>query len=213
MPRISGKLFRGCPVTSTQRLADFVRPTVFGKFRMVSYNHGGNFAFAAVSGELPVDHLPVRVQSACLFGESLGVNSCDCAAQLHQAMRLAAEAPHFLVIHLPGHEGRGLGMFQKIKAVEEEAVAGVDMVEAFHRLGLPLDLRDYKVAADIIRDLNGDRPIRLYANNPKKVQGLEEHGLTISERVPLLVEPPNDECRRYLNSKREGMGHLLPQLG
>jgi 3,4-dihydroxy 2-butanone 4-phosphate synthase/GTP cyclohydrolase II len=195
-----------------QRIAEFVRPTVFGDFNIISYNKDGNFIFAITRGTLPQADALVRVQSACLFGESLGVNSCDCAAQLHEALRIGAEHPHFLLVYLMSQEGRGLGMFQKIKAIEVEATQRVDMVEAFARLGLPLDLREYQTAAEVIRDVNLDRPIRLLTNNPKKVAGLQASGVAVSERVPLLVDPPNAACKQYLSVKKHKMGHILPHV-
>lgn len=195
-----------------QRISSFVRPTVFGDFRVISYNSSGNFAFALTRGNFPQANALVRIQSPCLFGESFGVNSCDCGDQLTQALKLGSEQPPFILIYLTYQEGRGLGLFQKIKAIEVEANQGVDMVESFNLLGLPLDLRDYRIAAEIIRDINTDLPIRLVTNNPKKVKGLEADGIQISERVPLLVSPPNEACKKYLLSKKNKMGHILPQV-
>jgi 3,4-dihydroxy 2-butanone 4-phosphate synthase/GTP cyclohydrolase II len=198
--------------SSIQRIAAFVRPTIFGEFNVISYNKDGNFAFAVTKGELPQERLLVRVQSACLFGESLGVNSCDCGAQLRDALRIGAEQPPFLLIYLMYQEGRGLGMFQKIKAIEVEATQHVDMAEAFEMLGLPLDLREYRTAAEIIRDVNGDLPIRLMTNNPKKMIGLQESGIEIAERVPILIDPPNAACQHYLSVKKHKLGHILPNV-
>ncbi len=197
---------------SIQRIANFIRPTVFGDFNVISYNKNGNFAFAVTKGNFPQANLLVRIQSPCMFGEAFGVNSCDCGQQLQQALKIGSEQPPFLLIYLMEQEGRGLGMFQKIKAIEVEASQGIDMVESFELLGLPLDLREYRTAAEIIRDLNNDLPIRLMTNNPKKVKGLQEFGIQISERVPLLIDPPNAACRRYLSSKKNKMGHILPNV-
>lgn len=198
--------------STVQRIAEFVRPTVFGAFNVISYNKDGNFAFAIIRGDLPQENLMVRVQSPCLFGESFGVNSCDCGEQLREALRLGSEQPHFLLVYLMNQEGRGLGMFQKIKAIEVEATQNVDMAEAFEILHLPIDLRDYRAAAEIIRDVNGDLPICLMTNNPKKVAGLAEHGMTIAERVPLLITPPNAACQKYLAVKKHKLGHILPHI-
>lgn len=195
-----------------QRIAEFVRPTLFGAFNIISYNKDGNFIFAVTKGDLPQENLLVRVQSACMFGESLGVNSCDCGEQLREALKLGSEQEHFLLVYMMNQEGRGLGMFQKIKAIEVEAVQNVNMAEAFEILGLPIDLREYRTAAEIIRDVNGDLPIRLMTNNPKKVAGLEEHGTNITERMPLLIEPPHEACRTYLSVKKHKMGHILPHI-
>ena len=198
--------------STVQRIAEFIRPTVFGAFNVISYNKDGNFAFAITKGELPQENLLVRVQSPCLFGESFGVNSCDCGAQLNEALRLGSEQPHFLLVYMMNQEGRGLGMFQKIKAIEVEATQNVDMAEAFEMLGLPFDLREYHTVAEIIRDVNSNLPIRLMTNNPKKVTGLEDNSIKITERVPLLITPPNAACQHYLSVKKHKMGHILPHV-
>jgi 3,4-dihydroxy 2-butanone 4-phosphate synthase/GTP cyclohydrolase II len=195
-----------------QRIAEFRRPTVFGEFNIINYNKDGQYLFAITNGDLPQANLTVRVQSACLFGESFGVNSCDCAAQLQEALRYGAQNTPFLLVYMTNQEGRGLGMFQKIKAIEEEAVGQVDMGVAFERLNLPFDLREYHVAAEIIRDINGDLPIRLMTNNPKKVTGLEENGITVIERIPLLIDPPHEAARVYMSVKKNKMGHILPHI-
>ena len=195
-----------------QRIAEFTRPTVFGDFHIINYNKDGQFLFAIIKGDLPHDNLTVRVQSACLFGESFGVNSCDCAAQLQEALKIGSESYPFLLVYMTNQEGRGLGMFQKIKAIEVEAVDDVDMGEAFARLNLPFDLREYHTAAEIVKDINGDKPIRLMTNNPKKVKGLEENGIQISERVPLLIDPPHEATRIYMSVKKHKMGHILPHI-
>ena len=205
----SQKEFRS---TLVQRIADFVRPTVFGEFRVISYNINGNFAFALTRGTFPHHNILVRIQSPCLFGESFGVNSCDCGDQLTQALKIGSEQYPFVLIYLTYQEGRGLGLFQKIKAIEVEANEGVDMVEAFNILDLPLDLRDYRIASEIIRDINSDLPIRLMTNNPKKVEGLKADNIQIAEIVPLLISPQNEACQRYLSSKKNKMGHILPQV-
>lgn len=203
------------PATTTvERLAQFARPTALGIFDVVCYviDAQGNTGYAVSRGDLPVDDLLVRIQSPCLFGETFGVNSCDCAAQLHKAVQVGSEVDAFLLIYLTNQEGRGHGVIQKIKAVAVEANEQVDMVEAFRRLDLPLEKREWSTAAEVLRDVNGNRPIRLMTNNPKKVKGLEEAGITVSERIPVLTEPPNDACLRYLQSKKRGMGHILPNI-
>lgn len=198
---------------NVQRIASFARPTPLGEFDVVCYNRAGTFGFALTRGEMGRDDLLVRVQSACMFGESFLVNSCDCGDQLRKALEIGATGGEpFLMIYLMEQEGRGLGMFQKIKAIEAEVKHGVDMVEAFDMLGLPLDLREYRAAAEILRDVNGDRPIRLMTNNPKKQAGLEECGVEVTARVPLLIEPPHDAMRSYLTAKKDKMGHDLPQV-
>jgi GTP cyclohydrolase II len=195
-----------------QRIGEFDRPTSLGVFHVVCYLQNSSYAFALTRGTLGRDNLLVRIQSPCLFGESFAVNSCDCGAQLTAALTKGKEEDAFLLVYPADQEGRGLGLFQKIRAIQTEVDRGVDMAEAFRILDLPHDLRDYRMTADIIRDLNGDRPIRLMTNNPKREKGLREHGITVSDRVPLLIEPPNPECRRYLSGKKHKMGHVLPHI-
>lgn len=197
---------------SIQKITEFGRPTVFGVFNLKIYNKDGSFIFALNKGQFPKENLLVRLQSPCLFGESFGVNSCDCGAQLTEALRVGSERDSFLLIYLSNQEGRGLGLFQKIKVIEVEANQQVDMVQAFEILGLPLDLREYHTAVEIIRDINGELPIRLMTNNPKKVAGLEQYGITVTERVPLLIDPPNQACKTYLSVKKHKMGHILPHI-
>ena len=202
------------PTPKIQLIEQFVRPTLLGNFDVKCYviDEQASTGFAVMRGKMPVENLLVRVQSPCLFGETFGVNSCDCAAQLHQAMQVGAESENFLLVYLTNQEGRGHGMVQKIKAVGIEANDHVDMIEAFRLLDLPLEKREWDTAAAVIRDVNQDLPIRLMTNNPKKVAGLEKVGIVISERVPVLTEPPNEACLKYLQSKKRGMGHLLTNI-
>jgi GTP cyclohydrolase II len=195
-----------------QRIGEFKRPTPLGDFYVVCYLQNSSYAFALIRGSLGKDGLLVRIQSPCLFGESFGVNSCDCGAQLAEALKIGSAQDDFLLVYPADQEGRGLGLFQKIKAIQTEVDKGVSMPDAFDMMGLPYDLRDYRMSADIIRDLNGDRPIRLMTNNPKKEDGLKEHGITVSERVPLLIQPPNAQCEKYLSGKKRKMGHILPHV-
>ena len=194
------------------KIAAFSRPTSLGDFDVTCFEAGGNIIFALSKGTLPQENLLVRVQSACLFGEAFAVNSCDCGAQLNKALEIGAAESAFLLIYLQHQEGRGHGMLQKIRVIEVEANQHVDMFEAFQRLEMALDLREYHETAAIIKALNGDLPIRLMTNNPKKIAGLAEHGITVAERVPLVIDPPNAACKRYLQVKKDKMGHLLPDF-
>src|SRR5690242_19258984 len=140
--------------STLKRVGEFMRPTPLGQFYVVCYMRGQVFAFAVMKGRLPADNLLVRVQSPCLFGESFFVNSCDCGAQLSEALKIGAAQENFLLLYLADQEGRGHGMLQKIQAIQEEVDKKLDMVQAFESLHLPLDIRDYKVAAEILYDLN-----------------------------------------------------------
>ena len=149
----------------------------------------------------------VRVHSECLTGDVFGSVKCDCGPQLHESMRLVTEAGRGVVVYLRGHEGRGIGLSHKLRAYELQD-AGLDTVDANLELGLPVDSREYAIGAQILVDL-GVRNLRLLTNNPAKYRGLEGFGLTITERVGLHL-PAHPESEHYLRTKRDRMGHLLP---
>jgi 3,4-dihydroxy 2-butanone 4-phosphate synthase/GTP cyclohydrolase II len=146
-----------------------------------------------------------RVHSECLTGDVLGSQRCDCGAQLDAAMAAIAERGSGVVLYLRGHEGRGIGLLSKLQAYELQD-AGSDTVDANLELGLPVDAREYSVAAQLLADL-GVRSVRLLTNNPEKVDGLAGHGFGVT-RVPLppLTTPHN---LRYLTAKRDRLGHKL----
>jgi 3,4-dihydroxy 2-butanone 4-phosphate synthase/GTP cyclohydrolase II len=193
-----------------QRIAEFNRPTIFGQFKVISYNSDGNYAFAIMKGEFPKNNLLVRVHSACLFGESFGVTSCDCGGQLNKALEIGSKESPFLLVYLPFQEGRGLGLSEKIKEIEVQDNQKVDTVEAAQSLGQPLDVREYQVAAEIIKDINSNQSICLMTNNPRKIKGLQDNGVTIENERRLYIDNPSEECKRYLAAKKNKMGHLLP---
>jgi 3,4-dihydroxy 2-butanone 4-phosphate synthase/GTP cyclohydrolase II len=149
----------------------------------------------------------VRVHSECLTGDVFGSLRCDCGPQLHAALELIEEEGRGVLVYLRGHEGRGIGLGHKIRAyqLQEE---GHDTVDANLQQGLPVDSREYGIGAQILVDL-GVTTMRLMTNNPVKYGGLEGFGLDITERVP-LHSSPNPENIEYLRTKRERMGHLLP---
>lgn len=146
-----------------------------------------------------------RIHSECLTGDALGSLRCDCGPQLDLALKRIAEAGHGVLLYLR-QEGRGIGLYNKLKTytLQEQ---GLDTVEANERLGFPPDLRDYGIAGQILRDL-GVGEIRLLTNNPKKVRSLEDGGVRVVERVPLIVSA-SPESFFYLQTKREKMEHLL----
>ncbi|QOJ15348.1 MAG: bifunctional 3,4-dihydroxy-2-butanone-4-phosphate synthase/GTP cyclohydrolase II [Planctomycetia bacterium] len=148
----------------------------------------------------------VRVHSECLTGDVFGSMRCECGDQLDAAMEAVAAAGRGVVVYLRGHEGRGIGLVNKLRAyrLQDE---GLDTVEANERLGLPADRRDYGVGAQILRDLGLSR-IRILTNNPKKVSRLEVYGLHVVEQLPLEA-PATDANRRYLRTKKEKLGHTL----
>ncbi|MBV8424012.1 MAG: bifunctional 3,4-dihydroxy-2-butanone-4-phosphate synthase/GTP cyclohydrolase II [Candidatus Eremiobacteraeota bacterium] len=191
-----------------ERIAEFGLPTPFGEFRGYAYESkiDGICHVALVMGDIgDGKDLHVRVHSECLTGDALHSIRCDCGAQRDAALATIAEAGRgvFLYLH---QEGRGIGLANKLRAYALQD-GGADTVEANLALGLPVDKRDYGIGSQILHDL-GVREMKLLSNNPKKVAGLEGYGLRIVEWIPLATEPTEFNAR-YLNTKREKMGHLL----
>jgi 3,4-dihydroxy 2-butanone 4-phosphate synthase/GTP cyclohydrolase II len=151
----------------------------------------------------------VRIHSECLTGDAFGSLRCDCGDQLQRSMELIASDGAGLVVYLRGHEGRGIGLMHKLQAYTLQD-AGADTVEANQQLGLPVDARSYGTAAEILHAL-GIASVRLLTNNPAKIIGLEEHGIKVSERVPLQTAP-TPESLRYLQTKRDKLAHDLLAL-
>jgi 3,4-dihydroxy 2-butanone 4-phosphate synthase/GTP cyclohydrolase II len=149
----------------------------------------------------------VRVHSECLTGDVLGSLRCDCGTQLEIALAQVADAGEGVVLYMRQQEGRGIGLANKLKAYHLQQTQGLDTVDANKALGLPVDIRDYGVGAQILRDL-GIRDMRLLTNNPSKYHAMRGYGLKISERVPLQA-PADPHHEQYLRTKRDKLGHLL----
>ena len=160
------------------------------------------------NGCVPIQAEPllVRVHSECLTGDVLHSALCDCGSQLHRALQQIVAAGRGVLLYMR-QEGRGIGLMAKLKAYKLQREEGLDTVEANRRLGFAPDLRHYGIGAQILFDL-GVRQIRLLTNNPKKVIGLEGYGLRIVERVPIQT-PAGEDNRRYLQTKKDKLGHLL----
>lgn len=183
-------------------------PTDFGEFNLYLYRSklDGQNHLALVCGEIEKNKpVLVRVHSECLTGDVFGSRRCDCGPQLHQAMKQLSESGSGVLLYMR-QEGRGIGLAPKIMAYKLQE-QGYDTVEANKKLGFEMDLREYGLGAQILVDL-GLNKIRLLTNNPRKIVGLGGHGLSIVEQVPIRVKP-NPHNRRYLNTKRDKMGHLL----
>lgn len=147
----------------------------------------------------------VRVHSECLTGDIFGSRHCDCGQQLDKALQMISENKHGVLLYMR-QEGRGIGLANKIKAYELQQ-KGLDTVEANHKLGFKMDLRDYGIGAQILADL-GVREMEIITNNPKKLVGLEGYGLKIAKRIPIEITP-NRVNLNYLKTKKGKMGHLL----
>jgi 3,4-dihydroxy 2-butanone 4-phosphate synthase / GTP cyclohydrolase II len=191
-----------------ERIEVVKMPTDYGDFNLHLYRSkiDGQNHLALVHGDLTgKKNVLVRVHSECLTGDVFGSRRCDCGPQLHQAMRQISEAGAGVLVYMR-QEGRGIGLAPKIQAYKLQE-QGYDTVEANQKLGYGMDLREYGLGAQILVDL-GLKTIRLLTNNPKKIVGLEGHGLKIVQQVPIQTKP-NLHNARYLDTKRKKMGHLL----
>ncbi len=184
-------------------------PTKFGFFKIHAYRHvlTGEEQVALTMGEWREDEpVLVRVHSECLTGDVFKSLRCDCRSQLEAAMEAIAQEGKGVLVYIMGHEGRGIGIVNKIKAYHLQDM-GYDTVEANEKVGYPADLRDYGIGVQILLDL-GVRKMRLLTNNPRKIVALEGYGLEVVERVPLKV-PACEHNQRYLETKKTKLGHLL----
>jgi GTP cyclohydrolase II len=196
-------------IPATRRVAQAHLPTRYGAFEMFVYNTADHKEHVALTlGAIDTGGpVLVRAHSECLTGDVFGSSRCDCGEQLEDSLRFLQENERGVLLYLR-QEGRGIGLTKKISAyaLQEQ---GLDTVEANHALGLPEDMRDYRVAAEMLLDL-GVRRARLLTNNPAKIEGLQRYGVEVVERVPLRISP-NPSNLGYLRTKREKMGHLFPE--
>jgi GTP cyclohydrolase II len=187
-------------------------PTEFGHFRVYVFTRPGESAehLAIVSGDVwGREQVLTRVHSECLTGDVLGSLRCDCRVQLEKGLRRVAAEPAGIVLYLR-QEGRGIGLTNKIRAYRLQQTRGLDTVDANKALGFPDDLREYDIAAEMLKTL-GVRSIRLLTNNPEKIRQLREEGIRVDDRVEHFFEP-GDHNRDYLRTKAARSGHLLPTL-
>ncbi|HKF15140.1 MAG TPA: bifunctional 3,4-dihydroxy-2-butanone-4-phosphate synthase/GTP cyclohydrolase II [Gaiellaceae bacterium] len=183
-------------------------PTAYGDFTAIAFREKltGKHHVALVKGEVEgAEDVLVRVHSECLTGDVFHSLRCDCGEQLEQALAQIGEEARGVLLYM-AQEGRGIGLLNKLKAYELQE-NGLDTVEANIELGFPADARDWGIGNQILADL-GLTTIRILTNNPKKITGLEGFGLTVVEQVPIET-PPTAENRRYLETKRDKLGHRL----
>src|SRR5437867_8571542 len=195
-----------------ERVVSTRLPSGFGDFVAVGYRSliEDKHHLAMVKGDVRgIEDVLVRVHSECLTGDVFHSLRCDCGEQLTSALSMIEREGEGVLLYL-SQEGRGIGLLNKLRAyrLQED---GLDTVEANERLGLPADLRDYGIGAQILVDL-GLSTIRILTNNPKKIHGLEGYGLSVTEQVPIHHEPnPHNEA--YMRAKAERMGHILHHQG
>ena len=202
--------------TLIKRVATADIPTAHGEFKLYAYESTDTSGesvetdkthIALTKGDIAeATPLLVRVHSQCLTGDVFGSLRCDCGEQLEIALQTIEKEGRGVVLYMR-QEGRGMGLKGKLRAYQLQDNDGLDTVEANEHLGYPADLRDYGIGAQILADL-GVQKMRLMTNNPQKVKGLDGYGLEIVERVPLQTKP-NPFNRRYLETKRSKLGHLL----
>ncbi|MEA2369015.1 MAG: 3,4-dihydroxy 2-butanone 4-phosphate synthase / cyclohydrolase [Thermoleophilaceae bacterium] len=195
-----------------ERVVEARLPTEFGEFNVVGFRSlvDEKHHVAMVKGDVAgMDDVLVRVHSECLTGDVFHSLRCDCGQQLESALELIEEEGRGVLLYL-AQEGRGIGLLNKLRAykLQEE---GLDTVDANLELGLPADLRDYGIGAQILVDL-GLTTIRLLTNNPKKIVGLEGYGLRVTDQLP-IAHAAGEHNRAYLRAKRDRLGHLLHHQG
>ncbi|WP_377273430.1 GTP cyclohydrolase II [Peterkaempfera sp. SMS 1(5)a] len=206
-----GQFGNGARPSGVEHVVSLPLSTGHGVFRAAGYldRDRGDEQMALVYGDIGREAVLTRVHSECLTGDVFGSTHCDCGEQLSAALDTIVREGQGILLYLRGHEGRGIGLLAKLRAMELQT-QGLDTVDANLALGLPVDARDYRVAAEILHDL-GVPSIRLLSNNPLKQEALLRYGVKVTERVPLLM-PPRQENIRYLRTKRERLDHHLPHL-
>ncbi|MCK5772970.1 MAG: GTP cyclohydrolase II [Thermoplasmata archaeon] len=186
-------------------------PTRFGDFQIVAFynDEEDKDHIALVRGDVSgKNDVPVRLHSECLTGDAIGSLRCDCRDQLTTALEAVGSMDMGIILYLR-QEGRGIGLLNKMKAYQLQDM-GYDTVEANEALGFRDDERDYAIAAHMIRSLEINS-IKLMTNNPRKIDGLEKHGIKVNGRIPLLITP-NRHNERYLKTKMAKSGHMLDDL-
>ena len=185
-------------------------PSEYGSFKAYGFldRKTGKEHIAITKGDIKKSGVLTRIHSECLTGDVLGSRRCDCGSQLHKALRNIEENGEGVLLYLR-QEGRGIGLFNKLKAYELQE-HGYDTVDANLKLGFPEDMRDYKIASEML-DRLGVKSVRLMTNNPDKINQLEEYGIKVESRCPIEIKS-NETDRKYLEIKALRMGHELEEF-
>lgn len=185
-------------------------PTDYGTFKAISFldKENGEEHIALIKGDINKEDVLCRIHSECLTGDVFGSHRCDCGSQLHKSLEMIEKEGSGVLVYLR-QEGRGIGLFNKIKAykLQEE---GYDTVDANIKLGFPADMRNYRVAADILEEL-GVKSVRLLTNNPDKIEQIEKYNIKVNNRVPIEIHS-NDIDKIYLKTKADRMRHDLKEF-
>ncbi|RJQ73859.1 GTP cyclohydrolase II [Pseudonocardiaceae bacterium YIM PH 21723] len=182
-----------------------------GRFRAVAFRSHGHEHMALTYGKIRMrENVLIRIHSECMTGDIFGAMRCECGEQLNAALDTIVREGSGILIYLRGHEGRGIGLVEKVRTHILQDEQGMDTLDSATSLGLPIDIRDYAPAGVVLRHLRV-QSVRLLSNNPDKFKALEDQGIRVAGRVPLLI-PPNDHNINYLTAKRDRLGHDLPQV-
>lgn len=191
-----------------EHIASSKLPTDFGEFEIHAFRGvSGEEVVVLTKGDVSGDSVLLRIHSACMTGDVFHSRRCDCRQQLEKSMNLMEKEGRGIIIYLPGHEGRGIGILNKIRAYRLQD-GGLDTVEANRRLGFDADLRDFSSIPGVLKHF-GVKSVRLLTNNPKKIKGLDDSTIRIT-RESLEVKPDKTN-RKYLKAKRDRMGHMLSE--
>ena len=197
----------GKPCIVPEQVVRALFPTSFGDFTIFGFKDAGSDeeAVALVSGELKGKSVLARIHSKCFTGDTLHSLRCDCGKQLDASLEAIGKSEGGILIYQM-QEGRGIGLLNKLRAyaLQDE---GLDTIDANHKLGFKSDERQYALCAEILRYFEV-KSIRMLTNNPRKIEGMEKEGITVEERVPLIIEP-SAHSSRYLDTKKKRMGHLI----
>lgn len=181
-------------------------PTKYGDFKILGYKaDSGEEYIVLAKGDVAGDDVLVRVHSACLTGDVFHSRRCDCGNQLEMSIREIDEEKRGVIVYIASHEGRGIGILNKVKAYHLQD-DGLDTVDANTALGFEADLRDYSQVVEILKDLNVSS-VRLLTNNPAKVKGFDGSGIKVT-RIPIVI-PKDKITESYMETKKNRMGHIL----